>query len=92
MDVHAPNKDKTLAEQQLMKVYPNPNTGRFTIELLNFNSEVQIQVFNSIGAVVHQSVSNTESVELDLSTVQRGIYFVRALSGQEQFTQKLTIQ
>lgn len=75
-----------------MKVYPNPNTGRFIVDLSNFTSEIDIMVFNSMGALVHKFSTQNEQIELDLLNEQRGIYFIRASSEQEHLVQKVVIQ
>lgn len=87
------SENKTSENKQLqMKIYPNPNYGRFTVELLNFDREVQLFVFNSMGAVIQKAIVNGDQTSLDLSTKQRGIYFVKAFDGEKQLTQKVIIQ
>lgn len=56
------------------KIYPNPTTGRIMVP--NPNNEVRsMQFFSLTGMRVHQMV--TSDVEIDLSNLENGVYFMR---------------
>jgi hypothetical protein len=75
-----------------MKIYPNPNNGRFTIHLNNLESNVTIYIYNTIGNVFYQAkVSNTVFHDIDLGTIRKGIFFVRITEDRKQFTQKIIV-
>lgn len=66
-----------------VSVYPNPSTGRFTIN--NTSSDaLQIQVFNAQGQWVWQSNTEFASKEIDLSHLSAGTYLmhIRSQSGK----------
>jgi hypothetical protein len=78
--------------QKGMKIYPNPNNGRFTIRFDNLESNVTIYIYNTIGSVFYQSkISNSEIHAIDLGAIRKGLYFVRIGYGREQFTQKIIV-
>ena len=55
-------------------VYPNPTTGIVTIP--NYNGDIRaIQVFDIAGKVVNQL--STSNIEVDLSDLSNGVYFLR---------------
>lgn len=86
-------QDQTFSKSEVfMKVYPNPNKGRFTIQLSNFQNEVQLYVYNSSGALVHNIRTNNKNITLDLSTLKKGIYFTQASNNEILLTQKFIIQ
>jgi hypothetical protein len=87
-----PNDDKALQAQASLKVYPNPNKGQFTVRLENMESQVNVLIFNALGAIVHQQKTSNEILNIDLSNTQPGIYFVRAFNEKEQITQKLIVK
>lgn len=91
-DVIVPNEENGFIPQASLKVFPNPNKGQFTIQLENMDSQVQLMIFNAVGTLIHQVKTSDESLIIDLSNAQRGIYFVRAFNETEQFTQKLILK
>ncbi len=77
--------------RKLVKVYPNPNTGRFTLELSNFENCVDISLYNTLGARVFQSATNLSNYDIDLPGIQKGIYFIKVTNGKDQITKKMVV-
>ena len=68
--------------EALVSVYPNPNSGIFTLEL---SVPAVVTITNALGS--HVLVSNTMDVgkhALDLSGEANGIYFVKVIKGSGQ--------
>jgi|LSQX01.1.fsa_nt_gb hypothetical protein len=64
----------------LFRVYPNPTTGIFTLELnsVNESGSVRIEIFNLLGERILNTEQQTNShYQLDLSGNKAGIYFIR---------------
>lgn len=60
-----------------LKLYPNPNNGKFFIEnKTEIYSDLGIKIYNSLGEIVFLSSFNTIKKELDISEFSNGIYFV----------------
>ncbi len=56
-------------------IYPNPTNGVVTLQFSSLQDEITIQLFNSIGQkLVHQNYSSVNTVTLDLTTYNQGIY------------------
>lgn len=72
------------------KIYPNPNTGNFTIEIDNPEKDVSIEVYNSVGGLVKKvkMVEKVISINLDVSS---GIYLVKVRNGELEYNQKVSI-
>jgi hypothetical protein len=68
-------------------VLPNPNNGSFTIEKLPIGSIIQI--FNLIGEVIHESISDKEATYIDISNAAKGLYL---LTFDGQYGQKIRIE
>jgi hypothetical protein len=73
-------------------VYPNPSTGVFSITSGNPISE--ISVFNILGKQVYSLTSPALHQTIDLTGMEKGIYFVRFRSGEsrEWRVEKLLLQ
>lgn len=80
-----------------MRVFPNPNKGTFNIELnLNFNSDVDIMIFDMVGKAVFTDKSTSFSgyykKEIDLSNLAKGIYTANIIVNNETIRSKIIIQ
>jgi hypothetical protein len=93
-DLNLTNIAKPLAEQApIFKVYPNPTTGLFTVDLGTNYERSSIYVSNVLGQVISQkSYSNYKKIELQLDG-PAAVYFVtiKTISG-ESSTLKLVKQ
>ncbi|MEI7980018.1 MAG: T9SS type A sorting domain-containing protein [Bacteroidota bacterium] len=78
-----------------IKVYPNPTTGNFTLELTGEVREekVKVDVYGMQGEKVFSSVVNSErNQSFSLSNRQAGIYFIRVITGDKAETLKIIKQ
>lgn len=87
-DVSDIDRDVTLA--------PNPsNTGNVSISLRGFNSKtpVQVQIVNVLGSIVYDKEHSVRhELNLDISTLDRGTYFVLLIDGKQRYIEKLIVQ
>jgi hypothetical protein len=61
-------------------VYPNPSTGRLTLNIPQAHAYATATVYNAVGAAVHHSNLSGNSTEtIDLSYLPAGLYTVRLL-------------
>jgi hypothetical protein len=77
-------------------IFPNPNNGRFSIQLPgNENSVHQVQIVNSLGQIVFENIGTSLKyfpLVVDLSDHRNGIYFLIVRDGNEIRTSKFIIQ
>jgi hypothetical protein len=79
--------------EKTVKIYPNPNNGKFTIELTNFEGPSIITIANTIGAIVYQTtVNKSPTSEFELTTLKKGLYFVSIKNGDFIKTNKIIVQ
>jgi hypothetical protein len=76
----------------LMKVYPNPNNGIFTLQFNNIENNTRVMIYNTLGKKVYETTFNGETHLVELPNIHRGIYLVKAISGQKQFVRKVLVQ
>jgi hypothetical protein len=79
-----------LKEDKFFKIFPNPNNGNFVFQHYSDTSEpVKIYIY-SIGGVLLRSVvlqnnvNKVETVDFDFSEFESGVYFIKAVSGENQ--------
>lgn len=77
-------------------IYPNPNTGKFNL-IMNteqgmINNEVII--YNALGEKVYSNskFNKQTSNEIDLSTFQKGIYFIKISKDEKNHSKKIIVQ
>ncbi|HOO85608.1 MAG TPA: T9SS type A sorting domain-containing protein, partial [Prolixibacteraceae bacterium] len=86
------NSDYELFAEKQVLLYPNPNNGRFTIQLQNFDKKVQLMVVNLLGKVVFQAnVSDSDYFEINMLNVQRGVYSVVVTDNKTVQTRKIVV-
>ncbi|MCK5776494.1 MAG: T9SS type A sorting domain-containing protein, partial [Bacteroidales bacterium] len=78
-------------------IYPNPNTGIFTLELTGVNQEIKVSVIDFAGRLILEKdiVDYTENKiekQFDLNDYERGIYFLRIIHGDKTSYKKVVIQ
>ena len=78
---------------QPIRIYPNPNTGSFTIEIENPANDVSIEIFKLLGKLVKTvETSASKSIyEIDLNSA-RGMYWVRVKNAGSVWSQKVFVQ
>jgi hypothetical protein len=75
-----------------VKVYPNPNSGEFTITFSNQpTSPIQIELTDELGKVVKRFETNDETVVINESNLAKGIYFLTARNKDEEVRTKISV-
>ena len=73
-------------ESSSIKIYPNPTDGLLYIDA-NTESIIGITVFDVLGKKVLQLQGNKQQV--DISTIESGMYFLRIATDRGEFVQKI---
>ncbi len=69
-------------------IYPNPNTGIFTIKL-NQMDQAQVKIYTTTGKMIYNETMHSDILNVDLRSYARGVYFVRVNSGDMTIVKKL---
>lgn len=85
---------KLLSNQ--IKVYPNPNSGRFSLEVPSgFTGNHQLVVQDMVGKTVAEmplKVQNSNSYQLDLSYIPKGMYLLKLSNEGSTAVKKIVIE
>jgi hypothetical protein len=81
------------SDDDLIKVYPNPASDNFTIDVNQLNDGVEINIFDMFGELVHSAhYGKSSPIEIDASTFSAGIYFITIESERNYSRKKIIIQ
>ena len=83
--VYNPTGIKQPVQDDNFKIYPNPTSGKFTIQTA-VNKHYSIDVCNVVGDKIYHGVMDATSAEVDISTQEPGVYFVYLQSGDDPST------
>lgn len=95
-----PNSITELLNTNVFEVhqsYPNPAADEATITFTNPRvEEVELKVFNMLGAVVHSqnivSEAGVNDIKLNTGRMSAGLYVYTVSNGSKTFTQKMTVK
>ncbi|MBL4592999.1 MAG: T9SS type A sorting domain-containing protein, partial [Flavobacteriales bacterium] len=76
-------------------IYPNPNTGLFTIEKpIDLNKEVKVKLLDATSKVIINKVIpiGKQKVEIDITSYSRGIYYLQLIVDEEIFVKQILKQ
>ncbi|TVQ89572.1 MAG: T9SS C-terminal target domain-containing protein [Bacteroidetes bacterium] len=85
-------------DDQMMHIFPNPNSGIFTLDLnLNRGERMlNIMVYDISGKLVYQSEKPARNKnfnsELDLSFLKKGVYFIRVSTSGQSYVNQFIIK
>jgi len=79
------------------KLYPNPNTGVFTVEMTGLpHDEIEFTLFNTLGQLVKREVSDFGTGTLvrvfDYGQLPAGAYNLRIRAGESAMYVKVAVQ
>jgi hypothetical protein len=73
-----------------VKVYPNPVTNEFTVEIdAKQSSSVQLVLMDISGRVMQQLTTTTNKTVLNLQELPQGVYFLEVLSNTQKVIKKI---
>ena len=84
--------DHTLTPNSTFTFFPNPATNNITVS--SFDAIQWIEIYTVTGEKVFQlqGINQTNSYDIDLSQLQKGIYFMRVYDGSGFLVEKIVVQ
>lgn len=79
----------SIEDSPMVKVFPNPSNGDFTILLENWTGEVKIQIFDIKGREIYfdESIANL----IPIQNIPKGIFMLKLSNHEYSSTQKLIV-
>lgn len=78
-------------KQDAVLIYPNPNSGIFTVHL-NEASYTQVALYDVFGKLVKQLPAANHTINVDGRGLAKGLYFIKAQSGTQTIQSKIVIE
>jgi len=76
-----------------LRVYPNPASTVLNVKLTSFNENVNLEVYNVLGQIVIPlQKMNNDSFELNVSSLNKGVYFLKVNNENKMSTVKFAIE
>jgi hypothetical protein len=74
-------------------IYPNPTSGAFTIDFGSENeSGNQVEIADITGKIVYRNANLGQQANIDLSGNASGVYFIRAIAGDQVYTKQIVLK
>ncbi len=89
-----PTSISDVKDSSSLRLYPNPTYGTFKIALPyadNVFVEHYIKIVDEKGSVVFEETSRMNNIDVDLSHLACGVYYVAATNGAHRFTAKVVL-
>ncbi len=84
---------QAIQDNPTLSIYPNPSYGIFQLTFDNMQSaKGELEIYNVFGEKVYAASKIKQQMQIDLSALSRGIYFIKVYSGTNVYTQKIIIQ
>lgn len=80
-----------LASNEQAFIYPNPSKGKFMVQLNDYTSKTEIEVYNISGQIVHSEYISSNKTYIDLKGVQKGIYLIKVKNNLKSFNKRIVI-
>jgi len=81
--------ESDLKNENSVILYPNPANEMISISIGNINiGNSQIEIYNSIGAIINQFNTNQHQINIDLSNFDNGIYFIAITNANNEIIRK----
>ncbi|MDP1802070.1 MAG: DUF2341 domain-containing protein [Bacteroidota bacterium] len=70
------NLAKNSNEENFYKILPNPNAGEFIFEAANLNEKSTLEIYSSVGQLVHKTEVSNGNNYLNLKHLANGLYYI----------------
>ena len=73
-------------------VFPNPNHGEFTLRTVKTINEISVEISDINGKLIYNETRSGLDNTLQISNIQRGVYFVKVSSNYGNVIKRFVVQ
>lgn len=74
-----------IKNEGIIKTYPNPNNGSFTMMVSNLDKSVLVEVYDMMGEEVYKGKTKSSSIQINIGDQPEGVYLYRVIADNGQF-------
>ncbi len=76
-----------------ISIYPNPSNGVFTVSNIKYTEKLDVIITNALGqTVVNETAKNVSELQIDMSKLSKGIYYLKASTAEGSKLVKLILE
>jgi hypothetical protein len=76
-----------------LSVFPNPNTGSFTLKIAHHDTAPgKVEVFSDRGTKIFETEVYTHETLINIGNVANGSYFIRYTNQRQELTQRFVVK
>jgi len=72
------------AADHVIRIFPNPTNGLFSIRVADKRSPLNVEVYNAIGQLIKKEILSDEDSLIDIRSEQAGIYFIYIIGADKK--------
>ncbi len=75
-------------------MYPNPASGIVNISLANIYDNQNVEIYDITGRLINklELKNNSTTQQIDISSLNQGIYLVKVIQGNNSYSEKLIVK
>jgi hypothetical protein len=73
-------------------LYPNPNNGKFTLQIKEYLLNSKIEIFNISGNIVYSGKASSINNEIEINSISKGLYMINIHGEEEILSIRFVIQ
>ena len=74
------------------EIFPNPNQGEFTLKTIKTNSDISVEISDINGKLIYKETRSGLENNLQISNIQRGVYFIKVSSNNDNVIKRFVVQ
>jgi hypothetical protein len=74
-----------------IQIYPNPAQDQLNIDLNQETQNVEVNIYSVSGELVISSLESSNKIQLNISKLENGVYFLELIANQKKSIQKISI-
>ena len=78
-----PRSQKTQNVNGNIFIYPNPAQNEISVNIYLISAKLSACVYDMLGNKIMENVSVSNQMKFDISSLSKGIYFLRVMNGNE---------
>jgi len=85
------NVENEINNLEIIKVFPNPNSGEFQIQIPNYTNG-KLHIYSNLGQLIVNEKLTTDNTQISLTDKKSGIYIIKIQTEKKTFIEKIIVK